>query len=63
MLFLSSRISRKDRSIPPRELHPILLKLLSALTITLGILIRLTARISRWMDQQWPLLRQQRTKQ
>jgi hypothetical protein len=49
MLFLSSRTSAQGPCPPPQGLRLMLLKLLSAMTITLGTLIRLMERISRLM--------------
>ena len=54
---------RLERCQPLQGLHPMLLKLLSVMTIILGILIRLTERISRLMARLFPRHRQQRPKQ
>ncbi len=55
-LYQTFRLERSNRQ---HELHPMLLKLLSAMTIILGILIRLTERIYRLMVRLFPLLRRQ----
>jgi hypothetical protein len=59
MLSPSYQTFRLARCQPSRELHPMLLKLLSAMTIILGTLIRLMERVYRLMVQLFPRLRRQ----